>query len=88
MIDEEVREIVEKAYERTLQLLTERKNEVEIIAKELLSKEVLHKSDVEALIGKRPFDEKKILEEALPEVVIAPDEPIIIAPNINTESES
>ena len=88
LIDEEVREIVAKAYERTLQLLTERKNEVEIIAKELLSKEVLHKSDVEALIGKRPFDEKKILEEALPEVVIAPDEPIIIAPNINTESES
>jgi AFG3 family protein len=88
LIDEEVREIVAKAYERTLQLLTERKNEVEIIAKELLSKEVLHKSDVEVLIGKRPFDEKKILEEALPEVVIAPDEPIIIAPNINTESES
>ncbi len=88
LIDEEVREIVAKAYERTLQLLTERKNEVEIIAKELLSREVLHKSDVEALIGKRPFDEKKILEEALPEVVIAPDEPIIITPNINTESES
>ena len=32
------------------------------MAKELLVKEVLFKSDVEALIGKRPFEEKKILE--------------------------
>jgi AFG3 family protein len=32
------------------------------LAKELLDKEVLHKSDVEELIGKRPFEEKKVLE--------------------------
>jgi cell division protease FtsH len=29
----------------------------------LLTREVLHKSDVEELIGDRPFEEKKILEE-------------------------
>jgi cell division protease FtsH len=62
LIDEEVRGIIEEAYQRTLKLLTERKNEVEVLAKELLDKEVLHKSDVEHLIGKRPFEEKKILE--------------------------
>lgn len=62
MIDEEVRAIIEEAYRRTKQLLTERKKEVEILAKELLDKEVLHKSDVEELIGKRPFEEKKLLE--------------------------
>lgn len=62
LIDEEVRGIIDVAYQRTLQLLTERKNEVEVLAKELLDKEVLHKSDVEHLIGKRPFEEKKILE--------------------------
>ena len=33
--------------------------QVEILAKELLQKEVLFKSDVEKLIGKRPFEEKK-----------------------------
>lgn len=86
IIDEEVKLIIDKAYQLTIRLLTDKKNEVEILAKELLSKEVLHKSDVEALIGKRPFDEKKILEEAQQEVVIASDEPIIITPN--TESES
>jgi cell division protease FtsH len=59
LIDEEVRAIIDTAYDRTLQLLQEKKKEVEILAKELLSKEVLHKSDVEQLIGKRPFEEKK-----------------------------
>ncbi len=58
LIDEEVRKLIQQAYERTIQLLTEKKKEVEILAKELLDKEVLHKSDVEELIGKRPFVEK------------------------------
>lgn len=59
MIDEEVRSIISAAYQRTIQLLQDKKHEVEVLAKELLSKEVLHKSDVEFLIGKRPFEEKK-----------------------------
>lgn len=62
IIDEEVRGIIDQAYQRTLDLLRERRTEVESLAKELLEKEVLHKSDVESLIGKRPFEEKKILE--------------------------
>jgi len=36
--------------------------ELEKLAKELLTKEVLFKSDVEALIGKRPFGEKNLLD--------------------------
>ncbi|HNJ59067.1 MAG TPA: hypothetical protein PLH33_08520, partial [Chitinophagaceae bacterium] len=36
--------------------------QVEKLAKELLDKEVLHQSDVEELIGKRPFEEKKIID--------------------------
>ncbi len=63
MIDEEVRAIINEAYQRTIKLLTDKKAEVELLAKELLDKEVLHKSDVEQLIGKRPFEEKKILED-------------------------
>lgn len=62
MIDEEVRKLVEKAFVRTKELLTERKKEVEILAKELLKREVLFQSDVEALIGKRPYEEKKALD--------------------------
>jgi cell division protease FtsH len=59
MIDEEVRKLIELAYAKTKALLTEKKHEVETLAKELLVKEVLFQSDVETLIGKRPFDDKK-----------------------------
>jgi cell division protease FtsH len=62
MIDEEVRKIIDTAYERTKNLLIQRKKEVEILARELLKKEVLFKSDVEQLIGKRPYEEKKSLD--------------------------
>jgi cell division protease FtsH len=84
IIDEEVKSIIDRAYRLTIELLTIRKNEVEILAKELLSKEVLHKSDVEILIGKRPFENKKILD-AEPEVVIAPPETTIVTVSGNDE---
>lgn len=63
IIDEEVRKMIDAAYHRTIELLTTRKEEVEKLAKALLEREVLHKSDVEELIGHRPFEEKKILDE-------------------------
>jgi AFG3 family protein len=62
MIDQEVRKLIDEAYIKTKNLLTEKREEVEKLAKELLVKEVLFKSDVEALIGKRPFEEKKLLD--------------------------
>ncbi|MEN9570683.1 MAG: ATP-dependent zinc metalloprotease FtsH [Bacteroidota bacterium] len=72
MIDEEVRKLIDIAYDRTKELLTQRKAEVEKLAQELLKKEVLFKSDVESLIGKRPFEEKKTLE-VTEEVVLLPE---------------
>jgi AFG3 family protein len=63
IIDEEVRKMIDAAYHRTLDLLKSKKEEVEKLAQALLTREVLHKSDVEELIGNRPFEEKKILEE-------------------------
>ena len=38
-----------------------------IVLQELLKKEVLFKSDVETLIGKRPYEEKKALDIIMPE---------------------
>ena len=68
MIDEEVRVLVEQQYERAQVLLKEKRNELEILANALLENEVLLKSDVERLIGKRPADVKLKLEaEALEE---------------------
>ncbi len=55
-IDVEVKKIVDDAYAQTKALLTERQQELEIVAKELLEKEVLFQSDLERLIGKRPFE--------------------------------
>ncbi|MFY8046271.1 MAG: ATP-dependent metallopeptidase FtsH/Yme1/Tma family protein, partial [Chitinophagaceae bacterium] len=61
LIDDEVRKLIEQAYIRTKSLLTERRQEVENLAHALLDKEVLHQQDVELLIGKRPYEEKKVL---------------------------
>lgn len=62
IIDEEVRLLIEKAYVRTKELLQEKQHEVTLLAEALLNKEVLFQSDVEALIGKRPYEEKKTLD--------------------------
>lgn len=56
LIDEEVRALIQKAYDITEALLTEKKAELELVAKALLEKEILFKSDLETLIGRRPFD--------------------------------
>ena len=55
MIDEEVRRMVETQFERAKALLADKQQELEILASRLLEKEVLLKSDVERLIGPRPF---------------------------------
>ena len=54
-IDEEVRKLIEKAYERTKKLLLDKREQLDILAKELLDKEILFQNDLERLIGKRPF---------------------------------
>lgn len=57
LIDEEVRNLVETQYQRAQNLLIEKRYELNLLAKTLLEKEVLLKSDVERLIGKRPVAE-------------------------------
>jgi cell division protease FtsH len=61
MIDDEVRKLIDAAYQRTIQLLTQKKADVEKLAEGVLDKGVLFQSDVEKLIGKRPYEEKKPL---------------------------
>ncbi|KAJ8537777.1 hypothetical protein K7X08_014317 [Anisodus acutangulus] len=55
IIDNEVREWVSKAYERTVQLIEEHKEHVAQIAELLLEKEVLHQEDLVQVLGERPF---------------------------------
>ncbi|MFD2933527.1 ATP-dependent zinc metalloprotease FtsH [Spirosoma flavum] len=61
-IDEEVRKIVSLAYDRTKGLLTDHRDALEILAKELLSKEILYQNDLVRLIGKRPFERETVYE--------------------------
>ncbi len=61
LIDEEVRKLIDEAYVKTKNLLEEKKSQVEKLAEALLDKEVLFQTDVENLIGKRPFEEKKAI---------------------------
>lgn len=58
LIDDESRKIIEQQYERAQQLLRDKRSELDALAKLLLEKEVLFKDDLEALIGKRPFDKE------------------------------
>ena len=62
IIDEEVRNLIDKAYVFTKDLLTQKDKELHLLAEALLDKEVLFQSDVEALIGKRPYEEKRVLD--------------------------
>jgi len=55
LIDTEVRKLLDAEYERSQELLKSKKKELDILAKALLEKEVLIKTDVEKLIGPRPF---------------------------------
>ncbi|KAF2273631.1 mitochondrial inner membrane AAA protease-like protein Yta12 [Westerdykella ornata] len=56
-IDEEVKRIVDEAYNKCKALLTEKKREVGLVAEELLKKEMLGREDMIRLLGPRPFED-------------------------------
>ncbi len=62
-IDEEVSNIIANAYERTKKLLLSKREELEIIAQQLLEKEIIFQSDLEKLLGKRPFEGQTTYEK-------------------------
>lgn len=55
LIDEEARRLISAAYDRTLKLLTEKKPEVERLAKLLMEKEVVGREDMISLFGERYY---------------------------------
>ncbi|EUB61794.1 AFG3-like protein 2 [Echinococcus granulosus] len=63
IIDEEVRDLVARAYDRTLKLVEEHKGHIEALALRLLEKEQLQKEDLVEILGPRPFQEKSTYEE-------------------------
>jgi cell division protease FtsH len=66
LIDDEVRNLIDGQYARAKDLLKGKRAELNALAEALLDKEVILKSDVEKLIGTRPFhDDAEILKEHL-----------------------
>ncbi len=63
LIDEEVRNQISIIYERTRQLLTDKKEGLEKLALKLLEKEILFQSDLEEILGKRPFETRTTYDE-------------------------
>jgi AFG3 family protein len=62
-IDQEVRKLIDSAFKRTKKLLLEKQDYLEVVAKELLEKEIIFQSDLERIIGKRPFARQTSYEE-------------------------
>ncbi|XP_022731435.1 ATP-dependent zinc metalloprotease FTSH 10, mitochondrial-like [Durio zibethinus] len=60
IIDGEVREWVANAYEKTVQLIEEHKDQVAEIAELLLEKEILHQDDLVRVLGERPFKSSEL----------------------------
>jgi len=59
LIDEEVSSMVEAAYIRTKQILSEHQEKLKQLAELLLEKEVIFKEDLEKIFGKRQYDESR-----------------------------
>ena len=62
-MDQKAKEMVDEAYERTLELLMTRKEELVKVAELLMQKETISHDDVVDLIGPRPFVPDKGYED-------------------------
>jgi cell division protease FtsH len=58
-IDEEVKKLIDKAYNKAKKILVEHEDGLDKLAKKLLEDEVIFKEDLERIFGKRPFDDQK-----------------------------
>lgn len=67
VIDEEVQKIVHNAYERTKQLLNEKRAQLHELAEELLHNETINHGDIVRVLGPRPFGGNKTYAEFVEE---------------------
>src|SRR5690606_8577566 len=63
LIDEEVRRLIAEIYEKTKQLLLDKRDGLIALAEKLLEKEILFQTDLEEILGKRPFDHRTTYDE-------------------------
>jgi len=58
LIDQEVRQIINRAYERTINLIREKLEKLDQLAELLIKKEVVDHEDVKSILGPRPGDKE------------------------------
>jgi cell division protease FtsH len=58
VIDEEVSKLIESQYKRALQILTENKDKLTLLAEKLLTSEVIFKEDLVDIFGKRAWEKE------------------------------
>lgn len=63
LIDDEVRILISSVYDRTKGLLHAKRDGLEKLAQKLLEKEILFQSDLEEILGKRPFENRTTYDE-------------------------
>ena len=90
LIDEEVKVMIEKSYQRTLEIIRQNKDKVILLGDKLLEKEVLFRDDLELIFGKSEFEaelkkEKKISKKK--EVTHKVEEPEVKAESENVKAE-
>ena len=61
-IDEEISILIESQYDRAIKILEENKDKLNQLADILIEKEVIFKDDLEAIFGKRTFDDNLVEE--------------------------
>lgn len=67
IIDSEISDMIEEAYQKALKLLTDNKEGLTQLAEKLLEKEVIFGEDLEHVFGKRPWIQE---ERVLPQKVV------------------
>jgi len=86
LIDQEVQELVQEAYKRTLGILADNKDKLTVLADKLLEKEVIFKEDLQEIFGNRPYEEVvEVKEEETKEETPAVDTPAVDTPVAETE---
>jgi cell division protease FtsH len=70
-IDREISKIIEKQYERAIDMLANNREKLDQLANLLLEKEVIFKENVEEIFGKRPWDKEEKKKEKKVEASLA-----------------
>ena len=56
IIDDEIKDFIDKQYNRAINILTENRDKLDALAQKLLDKEVIFREDLEDIFGKRAWD--------------------------------